>query len=118
MPWWRRAAAICKCGRKEFSSAHPPPVNSCRPAVDVLFNSLADSSLASRTAAVLLTGMGRDGAEGLAALRRAGAHTIVQDEISSVIFGMPKAAIDIGAAMQILPLTEISPVLLSLLRPS
>jgi two-component system chemotaxis response regulator CheB len=94
-----------------------PPVNSCRPAVDVLFHSLADSSLASRTAAVLLTGMGRDGAEGLAALRRAGAHTIAQDENSSVIFGMPKAAIDIGAAVQILPLTEIPPVLLSLLRP-
>jgi len=92
------------------------PVNSCRPAVDVLFASLAHSPLAARTAAVLLTGMGRDGAEGMAVLRKSGAHTIAQAEAGCVIFGMPKAAIDLGAAMQVLPLGEIAPTLLTLLR--
>ncbi len=83
-----------------------PPVNSCRPAVDVLFSSLAHEDPA-RVAAVLLTGMGRDGAEGLAALRMSGACTIAQDEATSVVFGMPKAAIALGAAQQVLPLDDI-----------
>ncbi len=92
-----------------------PPVNSCRPSVDVLFASLANC-LAARTAAVLLTGMGRDGAEGMAALRRAGAYTIAQDEGSCAIFGMPRVAIEAGSAMQVLPLNDIPSMLLSLLR--
>jgi len=59
--------------------------------------------------AVLLTGMGKDGAQGLAALRRAGWHTIAQDEKSSVVYGMPAAAAELNAAVEILPLKRSLP---------
>jgi two-component system chemotaxis response regulator CheB len=83
-----------------------PERHSCRPSIDVLFESLAQSA-ASRSAAVLLTGMGRDGATGLLALRQAGALTVAQDEDSSIVYGMPREAALIGAATHVLPLTEI-----------
>lgn len=89
--------------------------NSCRPSVDVLFESLAAES-GNRTVACLLTGMGRDGAAGLHALRHAGALTIAQDEASCVVFGMPKEAIRIGAAERVLPLTQIGPALMAVAR--
>jgi two-component system response regulator WspF len=66
--------------------------------------------------AVLLTGMGRDGAEGLALLRTAGWYTIAQDEATSVIYGMPKAAKERGAATDILPLSEISKAIIHFLQ--
>ena len=94
-----------------------PERNSCRPSVDVLFESLA-RELGDGTVACLLTGMGRDGAAGLLALRRAGALTLAQDEKSSVVFGMPKEAIHIGAAAQVLPLESIAPLLATLAQPS
>lgn len=78
-----------------------------RPSVDVLFDSAA-RHCGARCVAALLTGMGKDGAEGLLALRRAGAVTIAQDEATSVVFGMPGAAIALGAAMQVLPLDGIA----------
>ncbi len=62
-------------------------------------------------AAILLTGMGKDGAAGLLDIRKAGGLTIAQDEATSVIFGMPREAIALGAAMRILPLEEIGPAL-------
>lgn len=74
-----------------------PPVNGCVPAVDVLFNSIAES-VSTRTFGLVLTGMGRDGARGLLAMRNKGHVTAAQDEASSVVFGMPKAAIQAGAA--------------------
>ncbi len=77
-----------------------------RPSVDALFHSLATDESVKGTA-VLLTGMGRDGAEGLRALRTAGWQTIAQDQNSSVVWGMPGAAVALGAAMQILPLNAI-----------
>jgi len=89
--------------------------NSCRPSVDVLFESLA-KELGSQTAACLLTGMGRDGAAGLLALRHAGALTIAQDEASSVVFGMPKEAIQMGAATRVLALDQIAPALTAVAR--
>jgi two-component system chemotaxis response regulator CheB len=73
-----------------------------RPAVDELFFSCA-AACPRQVAGVLMTGMGTDGAEGLAALRRAGGLTMVQDEASSVIFGMPRAALELGAAEVSLP---------------
>jgi two-component system chemotaxis response regulator CheB len=81
--------------------------------VDVLFESLAEE-LGPAVAACLLTGMGRDGASGLLAIRAAGGRTIAQDEATSVVFGMPREAILLGAAEQVLPVTEIAPALVSM----
>jgi two-component system chemotaxis response regulator CheB len=72
-----------------------PPVSGHRPSVDVLFESVAGNH--PRAVGVILTGMGRDGAQGLLAMRRAGAHTLGQDEASCVVYGMPKAAFEVGA---------------------
>lgn len=81
--------------------------HSCRPSVDVLFESLA-RELGAECAACLLTGMGRDGAQGLLKIRHAGGRTMAQDEETSVVFGMPREAILLGAAEQVLPLTKIT----------
>jgi len=86
-----------------------------RPSVDVLFKSVA-KLWPSKGVAVLLTGMGRDGAEGLAALRRAGWYTIAQDEATSVVYGMPKAAKELGAAADVLPIGEVGPAILRFLN--
>jgi two-component system chemotaxis response regulator CheB len=82
------------------------PVNRHRPSVDVLFASCA-RQLGSNAVGVILTGMGGDGAKEMAAMRRAGAHTIAQDEESCVVFGMPKEAIALGGAAEVLPLDRI-----------
>jgi two-component system chemotaxis response regulator CheB len=89
-----------------------PERHSCRPAIDVLFESLALHA-GPRCAAALLTGMGRDGASGLLALKRAGAITVAQDEESSIVYGMPREAAVLGAASHILPLAEIGRFLAS-----
>ena len=78
-----------------------------RPSVDTFFHSVKQHWPRSDVA-VLLTGMGRDGAKGLLGLRQAGWHTIVQDEKTSIIYGMPKAAAELGAAVEILPLETIA----------
>jgi two-component system chemotaxis response regulator CheB len=83
------------------------PVNRHRPAVDVLFRSVAQQA-GHNAIGVLLTGMGRDGAEGLGEMREAGSPTIAQDEASSVVWGMPGEAVLIGAAAEVLPLSKIS----------
>jgi two-component system chemotaxis response regulator CheB len=84
-----------------------PRVSGHKPSVDVLFHSTAAAAQANAVG-VLLTGMGRDGAEGLGAMRSAGAHTIAQDEASSVVFGMPRAAIETGAAKEVAGLGEMA----------
>lgn len=92
-----------------------------RPSVDVFFKSLIKNGPAhwpAKAAGVLLTGMGRDGAEGLAVLRRAGWYTMAQDQASSVIYGMPKAAAEVGAARQILSLEAIACTLVQLFEES
>ncbi len=82
-----------------------------RPSVDVFFKSVAQHWSRPGTA-VLLTGMGRDGAEGLSVLRNKGWHTIAQDRASCVVYGMPKAAVDLGAAVEVLPLDAIATTLI------
>jgi two-component system chemotaxis response regulator CheB len=84
-----------------------PPVNFARPSVDVLLESTA--AIAGRNAVgVLLTGMGSDGARGLSAMRTAGAHTIAEDERTCVVFGMPRAAVELGAAVEVVELPAIA----------
>ncbi len=86
-----------------------PPIDSAyRPSIDVFFKSI-QRFWRGEVVAVLLTGMGRDGADGLKSLRLAGHHTIVQDQATSAVFGMPKAAIELKAATEILPLHKIGP---------
>jgi two-component system chemotaxis response regulator CheB len=88
-----------------------PPVNGHRPSVDVLFRSVAKTA-GRRAVGAILTGMGRDGAEGLLAMRQAGAHTFGQDEASCVVYGMPKAAFELGAVERQAPLDRLAAELL------
>lgn len=83
------------------------PVNRHRPSVDVLFQSAAQV-LGPNAVGVILTGMGKDGAQGMLAMRNAGAHTIAQNETTCVVYGMPKAAVELGAAMEVVPLQDIA----------
>lgn len=93
------------------------PVGGHRPSADVLLHSVA-AIYGATAVGVLLTGMGRDGAEGLRAIRDAGGHTIVQDEESCAVFGMPRAAIDLGAAQEVLPPSGIADRLMQLAHRS
>jgi two-component system chemotaxis response regulator CheB len=104
---------IVRAGRLQLTD--DPERHSCKPSVDVLFESIA-REYGPEAAACLLTGMGRDGALGLLALRRSGASTIAQDEATSCIYGMPREAAQLGAAERILPLGEIGPALGTLVR--
>ncbi len=104
----------------------PDPVEQpYRPSVDVFFASLARFAPQPPGVAALLTGMGRDGGEGLLALKKAGWRTFAQDEATSVVYGMPRAARDLGAAQEILPLAGLAAALeaaytrrLTVARPS
>ncbi len=94
-----------------------PPVHHTRPAVDVLFNSAA--ACAGRNAvAVLLTGMGSDGALGMQKLKETGATTLAQDETTSVVYGMPRAAVELGVVDHVLPLDLVPGALLNALNPA
>jgi two-component system, chemotaxis family, protein-glutamate methylesterase/glutaminase len=97
-----------------FICSDAPPLDGHRPSVTVTFESVA-KFYNKATVGILLTGMGRDGADGMQAIDRAGGLTIAQDEATSIIFGMPKEAIDLGAAKQVLPIHAIAPTLLALL---
>ncbi|MDB5945328.1 MAG: Chemotaxis response regulator protein-glutamate methylesterase [Ramlibacter sp.] len=84
-----------------------PPVNRHRPSVDPLFRSIAKVA-GSRAIGVMLTGMGGDGAEAMLEMSRSGAHTIAQDEATSIVFGMPRQAIALGGVREVLPLGEMA----------
>lgn len=92
-----------------------PLVGHHKPSVDVLMRSVAQCA-GHNAIGVLLTGMGEDGARGLLALRQAGAPTVAQDEASCVVYGMPRAAVQLGAARDVLPLEAIGPALVRWLR--
>ncbi|ARS54093.1 protein-glutamate methylesterase/protein-glutamine glutaminase [Kushneria konosiri] len=89
-----------------ISLDHEAPINRHRPSVDALFESAAISA-GKNAIGVLLTGMGKDGAQGLLKMREAGAWTLAQDEASCVVFGMPREAIALGAACEVVPITSM-----------
>jgi two-component system chemotaxis response regulator CheB len=89
----------------ELSRAEP--VNRHRPAVDVLFSSVAEQARAKAVGAIL-TGMGKDGAQGMLAMKRAGAWNIAQDQDSCVVWGMPREAVAVGAVHEVVPLREVA----------
>jgi two-component system chemotaxis response regulator CheB len=104
-------------GGRRLQLSADPPRHSCRPSVDVLFESLA-ADCGAEVLACLLTGMGRDGAAGLLAIRQAGGSTLAQDESTSVVYGMPREAASLGAAQMILPLDQIGAKIAQLLNGS
>jgi two-component system, chemotaxis family, protein-glutamate methylesterase/glutaminase len=91
------------------------PVCHQKPSVEVLFNSVAKYAAANAVGAIL-TGMGNDGAQGLLAMRNAGAHTVAQDEASCIVFGMPKEAIKVGAAEKIVHLDDVAKTMIEMVR--
>ena len=91
-----------------------PPILGVRPCVDVLFQSVAEA-YGPKAVGVVLTGMGRDGAKGLKAMKAREARTLAQDEASSVVYGMPRAAYASGAVDQVLPLGRIAAAIAELL---
>ncbi len=98
---------VCKMGGVFYTYLSDlEPVNLHRPSVDVLFESAA-RHVGKNAIGVMLTGMGKDGAAGMLKMREAGAYNLAQDEASCVVFGMPKAAIDLGAAHEVLPLSRL-----------
>lgn len=99
--------------RVELSRADP--VNRHRPAVDVLFNSVA-AEIAGNATGIILTGMGKDGARGLMAMRQAGAWTIGQDEATCVVYGMPREAFVLGGVAEVAALNDIAGRLVAHLR--
>ena len=108
----RRSGADYVCRLTE-----EPPVSGHRPSVDVLFNSVAEAC-GAQAIGVILTGMGRDGADGLKAMRDAGCSTIGQDEATSLVYGMPKAAFDAGAVETQLPEDKIPSAILRIVSES
>ncbi len=89
------------------------PVNGFKPSVDVLFHSVADVA-GARAIGVIMSGMGRDGVKGLKAMREAGASTLGQDAASSAVYGMPKAAFEVGAVERQVPLGRLAVEILKL----
>lgn len=99
---------VVRSGRGVITQLHQgPPENSCRPAVDVLFRSVAEVYGAG-TLGVVLTGMGQDGLRGCEAIRQAGGQVLAQDQASSVVWGMPGAVVQAGLADRVLPLDQVA----------
>ncbi len=96
----------CK-GKILLSTNQDPPKNSCRPAVDVLFHSVAEV-YGSNCLAVIMTGMGKDGLEGIEVMQKKGSQVIAQDQASSVVWGMPGAVVNAGLANEVLPLNQMA----------
>jgi two-component system chemotaxis response regulator CheB len=112
-PGGRHLLVVCHGTRYVGTLHNGPPVNRHRPSVDVLFRSVAQS-VGPNALGILLTGMGDDGARGLKEMRDAGSHTLAQDEKTSVVWGMPGAAVKLGGADDVLPLDQIAARILTL----
>ena len=107
---------ISKYGSQMVLHCNPgPPVHSVCPSVDILFDSVA-REIRDKAIGVLLTGMGKDGADGLLHMREQGSHTLGQDESTSTVYGMPKAAFELGAVEKQLPLSDIPAAITMLAR--
>jgi two-component system chemotaxis response regulator CheB len=106
-PGGQQMKLVYKNGKATVEVNDDEPVNRFKPSVDYMFFSVAEN-IYTHTIAVILTGMGKDGARGMLELRNQGVRTIAQDEYSSVVFGMPKEAIAIGGAEFVEPLSEIA----------
>ncbi len=112
-----RHMVLCRSGARYYVGVKEGPmVHHQRPSVDVLFHSVARNA-GPNAVGVILTGMGEDGAEGLKAMHDAGAFTIAQDRDTCVVYGMPRAAVELGAVDLQLPLDYIAPAVLRLLIP-
>ena len=105
-PGGRHMEVVRASGKLLVRLSFAPPVRGHRPSADVLLQSVA-KNVGSRALGIVLTGMGEDGALGLSAIHEAGGHTLAQDEASSVVYGMPRAAIERGAVDKILSLSEM-----------
>ena len=107
---------LTRSGAYYYAHLHQQsPIHGVRPAVDFLFNSVA--SVAGRNAlGVILTGMGKDGAKGMLAMKQAGAFTVAQDEKTCVVYGMPREAVDLGAVDKICPLDDIAQTIVEKLK--
>lgn len=105
-PGTRHLAATQRGGNWYANLLDTDPVSMHKPSVDVLFNSVANQT-EQRSMGILLTGMGRDGAQGMAQMKNAGATTIAQDEETSIVWGMPGQAVKLGAVSKVLALDDI-----------
>jgi two-component system chemotaxis response regulator CheB len=114
-PGGRHMAVRRSGGMYYIELSDGPPVNFVKPAVDILFRSVAQQ-VGKNAVGAILTGMGEDGARGLKEMRDRGAQTFAQDEATSVVFGMPKKAIDMGAAERVLPLQQIGRALIDAIQ--
>lgn len=104
-PGGTHLALKCRSNALQCQLQDTDKVNGHKPSVEVLFNSI--EPIAEKTIAVMLTGMGNDGAEAMLSIRRSGAYTIAQDKETSTVWGMPGSAVELGAASQVLPLHKI-----------
>jgi two-component system chemotaxis response regulator CheB len=109
-------AVVHQPGGYQTRLLQTPPIHHCRPAVDVLFRSAAEAA-GQHAVGVLLTGMGSDGALGMQAIRSAGGTTIAQDEATSVVYGMPRAAVELGVVDRIAALEAIPAAVVAALTP-
>jgi two-component system chemotaxis response regulator CheB len=105
-PGGRHMELVRASGKLLVRLSFAPPVRGHRPSADLLFHSVAKIG-GERAVGIVLTGMGEDGAEGLLAIRAKGGHTLAQDEASSVVYGMPRAAIERGAVDKVVSLSEM-----------
>ncbi|RYZ82393.1 MAG: chemotaxis protein CheB, partial [Proteobacteria bacterium] len=110
-PGGKQMSIVRRPGQLCIEINDDPPMGRHKPSVDYLFLSAVPVCEKMRVSAAILTGMGSDGAQGLKLLRDAGAHTIAQDEQTSVVYGMPAVAASLEAASQILPIQDITEAL-------